>query len=203
MRADRITLALVFGFLLPVGAGRPTAAPRATAYFAGGCFWGVESVFEHLRGVKSVVSGFGVPQEDTVISGGRPLRHSGYAESVKVEYDSTEISYQQLLEVFFLVVHDPTEVDRQGPDQGPEYRSLVFVDDTVRAGLVRGYIARLQASGAVHGPVATEVVRLGRFRVAPEAHQDFAARHPDDPYVRINDVPKLAALQRQYPQLYR
>jgi len=173
-----------------------------TAVFAGGCYWGVESVFEHVRGVTSAVAGFAVADTTVRSLDGRVPR-AGYAESVRVTFDPSQVSYQQLLEVFFQVAHDPTQRDRQGPDVGPEYRSVVFVGGDAQRDVVREYLAVLRSDRARTGSIVTEVAALRAFRPAAADQQDYAAAHPDEPYIVINDAPKLEALRRRYPALYR
>lgn len=170
-------------------------------YLAGGCYWGMEAVFEHVRGVRSVVSGFAVPVNDTAGPGPR-LRHTTYAETVRIDYDPEKISYAQLLEIFFLVAHDPTEVDRQGPDVGPQYRSLVFVNNADQRKVVQDYLNELRAKRTFPGPIVTEIVQLQKFFDAPEDQQDYVVRNHDTPYVRTNDIPRLMDLQRRYPSIY-
>lgn len=177
--------------LLPLLWSAPIAKepPRpATAVFAGGCFWGVEWVFEHVRGVRTAVAGYSGEVS---------------AESVRIEYDPGEISYRQLLEIFFLVAHDPTSRDRQGPDVGPEYRAIVFYADSVEARVARDYVAELTARHQFPRPIVTEIRPSAPFRVAEDFHQGYSAKHPDSPYVVINDVPKLARLERLFPTLFR
>jgi peptide-methionine (S)-S-oxide reductase len=183
----------------PVG----VAASVDTAVFAGGCFWGVEAVFEHLKGVSSAISGYAggtvrSPSYEEVSTG-----TTGHAESVLVVYDPSQISYDQLLQVFFTVAHDPTQLDRQGPDVGTQYRSIVFYrNDAQREGAQR-YIAKLEAAKVYRRPIVTEVAPLDRFNQAEAYHQDYLAHHPHQPYIVINDAPKLEALQREFPALYR
>jgi peptide-methionine (S)-S-oxide reductase len=164
---------------------------------AGGCYWGVESVFRHVRGVTSATSGFAIP---TTPAG---AEFEGPVEAVRIAYDSTRISYRELLEVFFTVVHDPTQVNRQGPDVGAEYRSVVFVDGDRQRGVVRDYIDSLSAARVFPRPVVTEIAALQSFQEVDDTQQDYAARHPTDPYIVINDVPRVAALRRRFPRLYR
>lgn len=175
------------------------AASEKTAVFAGGCYWGVESVFEHVRGVRDVVSGFAVPSAaagSTAPASG----HSGYAEAVRVIYDPARVTYAQLLDVFFLVAHDPTEVDRQGPDIGPQYRSVIFVDGEDQRRAARAYLEGLAARGVFPRPIATEVAWVRSFR--PAEDQDYVVHNPDSPYVVAYDLPKLAELRRRFPALY-
>ena len=174
-------------------AGRSAAQPvEASAVLAGGCFWGVEAVFEHVRGVRSVTSGYarypGVP--------------SSRLEAVRIIYDPAQVTYRQLLEVFFLVAHDPTSRDRQGPDAGPEYRAVVLYQLDAERTEAAGYIASLPASARFRAPIVTEVMPLEGFAVAEASHQDFVARNPTDPYVLQNDVPKLARLRQLFPSLW-
>jgi len=194
---------LVFLIVTAAGGSRPAAPREASAVFAGGCFWGVEWVFEHLRGVKSVVAGYSggstvAPTYEQVGAG-----TTGHAEAVRVVYDPEEVSYRQLLEVFFLVAHDPTTRDRQGPDVGPDYRAIVFVRDSGERREVESYISELAARRLFAGPIVTEVRPVQPFYPAEAYHQHYAARHPTEPYIRINDAPKLVRLRRLFPALYR
>ena len=175
---------------------------QATAYFAGGCFWGVEAVFEHVKGVTDAVSGFATGA-DSAVNG--PLRpgHTGYAETVRVTYDPSQVSYDQLLRIFFTVAHDPTELDRQGPDVGAEYRSTVFYETDEQARATLAFMSGLAAAHTVEGSIVTEVVRLRQFSPAPAAHQDFMQHNPTAPYVVINDKPKIARLRHDFPALFR
>jgi peptide-methionine (S)-S-oxide reductase len=178
------------------------AAGARTAVLAGGCFWGVEGVFEHVKGVTRVVSGYAGGSADTAnyrqVSSGR----SGHAESVRIVYDPAKISYGQLLKVFFAVAHDPTQLNRQGPDTGPQYRSAIFYGDAEQKRVADSYIAQLQKARVFPRPVVTEVAPLTAFYEAEPSHQDYVARHPKQPYVAINDLPKIADLKRQLPSLY-
>jgi peptide-methionine (S)-S-oxide reductase len=179
------------------------AAPRTeTAILAGGCFWGVEWVFEHVKGVTNVVSGYagGDPRDasyDKVSSEG-----TGHAEAVRITYDPARISYAQLLQIFFTVAHDPTQVNRQGPDVGPSYRSAIFPQSPQQAQIAKAFIARLQASQTYNHPIATRI-EGGGFYPAEAYHQDFARKHPTYPYIVFNDRPKLAALKAKYPSLFK
>jgi peptide-methionine (S)-S-oxide reductase len=197
-------LGLVLALFLLVGGGAVALLPRETPpentrriYLAGGCYWGVEAVYEHLKGVRNVVSGFATPVFDST------LRNAGFVETVRIDYDPGQISYDQLLEILFLVAHDPTQVDRQGPDVGPQYRSLVFVDDSVERKTVEEYVTTLRTRQVYPAPIATEIAVLEHFREAPADHQDFVARNPDAPYVRNHDLPILAHLKERYSGLYR
>ncbi len=187
--------------VVALGAFGPPMGSSKTAVFAGGCFWGVEAVFEHVKGVKSATSGYAVPRvgEGKEGTAARP----GYAEAVRVTYDSTRISYEQLLRVFLLVAHDPTQLDRQGPDVGPQYRSIVFVEGAEQRGVVNAFIDSLRANRVYARPIVTEIAGLRSFRIAEDYHQDFVARHPSDAYVVTVDRPKLEHLRQRFPELYR
>jgi peptide-methionine (S)-S-oxide reductase len=179
-----------------------TLAAEQTAVFAGGCFWGVEAVFEHVKGVNNVISGYaGGTKEtanyETVTSGG-----TDHAESVRVTFDPSKINYQQLLFVFFSVVHDPTQLDQQGPDHGRQYRSAIFYTDDEQRRSAIAFIEAINRSKALDKPVVTEVVKLKGFYEAEAYHQDFVTNNPDYPYVVTHDLPKLAALKEKFPDLY-
>jgi len=180
-----------------------SAAPRTdTAVLAGGCFWGMESVFEHVKGVKDVVSGYagGSAHDadyDKVSSEG-----TGHAEAVKISFDPAQISYAQLLQIYFTVAHDPTQVDRQSPDVGHSYRSAIFPQNPDQARFARAFIARLDAAHLYKAPIATRI-ESGGFFPAEAFHQGFARKHPFYPYIVINDRPKVAALQKRFPALYK
>src|SRR5450759_3348154 len=180
----------------------PAKSGQETAVFAGGCFWGVQAVFQHVKGVISATSGYSggpsIAAEYEVVSTGT----TGHAESVKVVYDPAKISYGQLLKVFFSVAHDPTELNRQGPDTGTQYRSAVFFANDEQQRVAESYIAQLQAARALPRPIVTQVTPLQAFYEAEAYHQDYLVRHPNQPYIVINDLPKIADLQRQFPALY-
>jgi peptide-methionine (S)-S-oxide reductase len=185
-------------FAPSLAADVPRAAPpRAVAVLAGGCYWGVESVFRHVRGIVSVTSGFATPVPGTLV---RPV---GRAEAVRIVYDSSRITYREILDVFFSVVHDPTELDSQGPDIGPQYRSIVFVDGDGQRGVARATIDSLGAAHVYARPIVTEVDALQSFQAVGDDQQNYAERHPTESYIVINDVPKLEALRRRFPRLYR
>lgn len=179
------------------------AAPRTeTAVLAGGCFWGMEWVFEHVKGVTKVVSGYaggsaGDANYDRVSSEG-----TGHAEAVKITYDPKKVSYAQLLQVYFTVAHDPTEVNRQGPDVGPSYRSAIFPQSPAQAGFAKAFIARLNAGHLYKRPIATRI-ESGGFFPAEDYHQGFAEKHPAYPYIVFNDRPKIQALQKRFPSLWK
>ncbi len=182
----------------------PLAAKSSsqTAVFAGGCFWGIEAVFEHVKGVTQAVSGYSGGTAETAdyqkVSAGR----TAHAEVVRVTYDPSKVSYGQLLKVFFSVAHDPTQLNRQGPDTGPQYRSAIFTVDAAQQRAAQAYIAQLQAAKSFPRPIVTQVVALKAFYVAEPYHQDYVVHHPDQPYIIYNDLPKVAALKKQFPQLY-
>jgi peptide-methionine (S)-S-oxide reductase len=173
----------------------------AVAVLAGGCFWGVEAVFERVRGVSDVVSGYaGGRREDAdyeTVSGG----HTGHAESVRISYDPSQISYGKLLQIFFAVVHDPTQLNRQGPDWGTQYRSAIFYANEEQQRVAEAYIAQLNAAKVFGKPVVTKVTPLQAFYPAEEYHQNFIERHPDNSYVMFNDLPKLEQFHKKFPDL--
>lgn len=174
-----------------------------TAVFAGGCFWGVEAVFRHVKGVSQAVSGYAggtvkAPSYEQVSSGS-----TGHAESVRVAYDPAEVSYGQLLKVFFTVAHDPTQLNRQGPDSGTQYRSAIFFTSDDQRKVAEAYVAQLQAAHTFPKAIVTQLAPLAAFNEAEAYHQNYLALHPDQPYIVINDLPKLTQLQQQFPGLYR
>lgn len=179
-----------------------TATGTQTAVFAGGCFWGVEAVFEHVKGVTQVVSGYSGGSADTAKYDAVSSGSTGHAESVRISYDPSRISYGQLLRVFFSVAHDPTELNRQGPDSGTQYRSAVFFSNDEQKRVAESYIAQLQAARAYPRPIVTQVTPLKAFYEAEAYHQDYLVRNPNQPYIVINDLPKIGNLQRQFPALY-
>jgi len=173
-----------------------------TAVLAGGCFWGVEGVFEHVKGVTRVVSGYAGGNADTATYGQVSSGRTGHAESVRISYDPARISYGQLLKVFFSVAHDPTELNRQGPDTGTQYRSAIFYASADQKRVADDYIAQLQAAGVFPSRIVTQVVPLKGFYDAEAYHQHYLDLHPDQPYIVINDLPKIANLRRLFPSLY-
>jgi peptide-methionine (S)-S-oxide reductase len=179
-----------------------TAENDRTAVLAGGCFWGVEAVFEHVKGVRNVTSGYAGGSAATanydLVGTGR----TGHAESVSIVYDRSQVSYGQLLKVFFSVAHNPTELNRQGPDIGTEYRSAIFAANDEQQRIARAYIDQLNHANVFPRPIATEVVGQQAFYQAEEYHQDFAARHPTHPYIAIHDRPKVDRLRTQFPDLF-
>jgi len=178
------------------------AVTSDTAVFAGGCFWGVEAVFRHVRGVKTAVSGYAGGAAATatyeVVGSGT----TGHAESVQVTYDPSQVSYGELLRIFFSVAHDPTELNRQGPDAGPQYRSAIFTRNDDQLQVAKAYIAQLDAAKVYGRPIVTQVTPLPAFYAAEAYHQNYLALHPDQPYIIYNDLPKLAALKARFPDRY-
>jgi peptide-methionine (S)-S-oxide reductase len=180
-----------------------SAAPRTeTAVLAGGCFWGMEAVFEHVRGVTDVISGYAGAGKGNANYEAVSSERTPYAEAVRISYDPTKISYAQLLQVYFAVAHDPTEVNRQGPDSGPSYRSAVFPQSPAQAAQARAFIARLNAAHVFKAPIATKLER-GGFYPAEAYHQDFARKNPTYGYIVVNDLPKLRRLKATYPALWK
>jgi peptide-methionine (S)-S-oxide reductase len=182
---------------------KPAAAGPQTAVLAGGCFWGVEAVFERLNGVSNVVSGFAGGSKFTahyeVVSTGT----TGHAESVQITYDPVKISYGTLLKVFFAVAHDPTELNRQGPDEGTQYRSSIFYSTPEQKATAEAYIRQLDAARIFPRRIVTKVVPLEGFYSAEEYHQHFLDQHPDYPYIVYNDLPKLEHLKKEFPELLK
>ena len=181
----------------------PTAPGDQTAVLAGGCFWGVDAVFKHVRGVSTVVSGYAGGSAATahyeVVSTGT----TGHAESVQITYDPSQIAYAQLLRIYFSVAHDPTELNRQGPDTGSQYRSAIFYTNEEQKETALAYIDQLTKAKVFPASIVTQVVPLQGFYPAEAYHQDFLARHPDYPYIVFSDLPKLRALRQQFPAVYK
>jgi peptide-methionine (S)-S-oxide reductase len=176
---------------------------RQTAVFAGGCFWGVDAVFKHVKGVTDVVSGYSGGAADTAHYEMVSRGDTGHAESVRVRFDPAQVSYRQLLEVFFSVAHDPTQLNRQGPDTGSQYRSAIFYTSEEQQQTAQQYIRQLTAAKTFSDPIVTQVVPLQAFYPAEEHHQNYLALHPLQPYIMFNDMPKLSHLREQFPDLYR
>lgn len=183
----------------------PLASVRGkqTAVLAGGCFWGIQAVFQHVKGVKEATSGYSggsvaSPDYEEVSSG-----NTGHAESVKITFDPSQVSYGQLLKVFFSVAHDPTELNRQGPDTGTQYRSVIFYGDEEQQRIAQAYVAQLEQAKLFAAPIVTQVVPLKAFYVAESYHQNYASLHPDNPYIAINDAPKVEHLRLQLPDMYK
>jgi peptide-methionine (S)-S-oxide reductase len=193
------------GITLPgpvVDAPMATTNTEQNAVVAGGCFWGIQAVFQHVKGVISATSGYAggsaKSAEYALVSTGE----TGHAESVKIIYDPSKITYGQLLRVFFSVAHDPTQLNRQGPDEGTQYRSSIFYGTEEQKRIAEAYVAQLDKSKVFERPVVTQVVPLKAFYPAEAYHQDYAALHPSNPYIVYNDAPKVAHLREQFPDLY-
>ena len=193
-------IVLVFAVAIFVNSAR---AAEQTAVFAGGCFWGVEAVFEHVKGVNSVVSGYSGGTKETAdyetVSSGR----TDHAESVMIKFDPDKVTYQQLLFVFFSVAHDPTELNYQGPDRGRQYRSVIFYTSDDQKTQALAFIKAIEDSKALKKPVVTEVVPFKAFYKAEAEHQDFVRLNPDNDYVAYNDLPKIKELKKKFPTLYQ
>jgi peptide-methionine (S)-S-oxide reductase len=185
-----------------VDAAIASSKGEQTAVVAGGCFWGIQAVFQHVKGVISATSGYSGGAANTAEYELVSTGDTGHAESVKISYDPSQITYGQLLRVFFSVAHDPTELNRQGPDSGTQYRSVIFYGNDEQKRIAEAYIAQLDQSHAFARPIATQVIPLKAFYSAEGYHQNYAANHPDNPYIVYNDAPKVAHLQREFPQLY-
>ena len=186
-----------------VGDQPKVSTSEATAVFAGGCFWGVDAVFKHTKGVSNVVSGYAGGSAATAQYFAVGSGMTGHAESVQITYDPSRISYAQLLKIFFQVAHDPTQLNRQGPDVGTQYRSAVFFADDGQKEVTQRYIQQLNQAKAFAKPIVTQVTALERFYPAEAYHQNYLALHPNEPYIVYNDLPKLAQLKKDFPALYR
>jgi len=203
------------GHLAASAAERPVAVPppavdnpkaagsMQTAVLAGGCFWGVQAVFQHLNGVQQAISGYAGGDRSTaqyeIVSSGQ----TGHAESVKVTFDPNVVSYGQILQVFFSVVHDPTQLNRQGPDSGTQYRSAIFYADDQQQEIATAYIAQLDKAGMFGKPIVTRVDKLKGFYAAEGYHQDYLLKHPNQPYIVFNDQPKVRNFEHTLPALWR
>jgi peptide-methionine (S)-S-oxide reductase len=199
------------GFGAAVGAAVPnpvvdsplaTASSRQTAVIAGGCFWGIQAVFQHVKGVITATSGYAggsakTAEYETVSTG-----DTGHAESVQITYDPSKVTYGELLRVFFSVAHDPTQLNRQGPDSGTQYRSAIFYATDEQKKIAEAYIAQLDKAKIFSRPIVTQVTPLKGFYTAESYHQNYAEEHPDNPYIMFNDAPKVANLKQQFPDLY-
>jgi peptide-methionine (S)-S-oxide reductase len=187
----------------PIVDATPTLAGEDTAVFAGGCFWGVEAVFDHVKGVKRAISGYAGgdvagPSYEQVSTG-----DTGHAESVEVIYDPSQVSYGKLLQIFFSVAHDPTQLNRQGPDHGTQYRSAIFFRNAQQQQIADGYIKQLTTAKTFSRAIVTQVAKLKAFYPAEEYHQHYLERNPTQPYIVINDLPKVAALKKQFADVYK
>ena len=195
------SLCLTLGLAALSNAG---AAPIGqTAVFSGGCFWGVDAVFKHVKGVTNVVSGYAGGDASTAHYDMVSEGNTGHAESVQVTFDPARVSYQQLLQVFFSVAHDPTQLNRQGPDHGTQYRSAIFYTSPEQQKTAQSYIQQLTAAHKYSSAIVTQVVPLQQFYAAEDYHQNYLALHPHQPYIVFNDMPKVEQLQKQFPGLYQ
>jgi peptide-methionine (S)-S-oxide reductase len=181
----------------------PAGDSVQTAVLAGGCFWGVQAVFQHVKGVEQALSGYAGGSKDTAqyetVSSGR----TGHAESVQIRFDPRQITYGRILQIYFSVAHDPTQLNRQGPDVGTQYRSAIFYADEAQKRVAEDYIAQLDKAGAFKKPIATRLESLAGFYPAEAYHQDYATLHPFNPYIVYNDRPKVENLKRLFPEVYR
>ncbi|MDF9776954.1 peptide-methionine (S)-S-oxide reductase MsrA [Pseudomonas baetica] len=187
----------------PPAIDESTQARSETAVFAGGCFWGVQGVFQHVKGVKNAVSGYAggvanTAQYERVSSG-----NTGHAESVEITFDPAQVSYGTLLQIYFTVAHNPTELNRQGPDSGTQYRSAIFTKSSEQQRVAQAYITQLDAAHVFDKPIVTKLETFNGFYPAEEEHQDFLTEHPTYPYIVINDLPKVAQLKQLYPNRYQ
>ena len=187
----------------PFAASPASTTGLKTAVFAGGCFWGVDAVFKHVKGVTEVKSGYSGGEAKTANYDRVSDGDTGHAESVQVTFDPAKVTYVQLLNVFFSVAHDPTQLNRQSPDTGTQYRSAIFYTDEDQKKAAVDFIESLNNSKTLPKPVVTEVTPLKAFYLAEAYHQDYLARHPDQPYIVINDKPKVADLKKRFPDLYQ
>jgi peptide-methionine (S)-S-oxide reductase len=187
----------------PKGPAKPGAAGSQSVVLAGGCFWGVQAVFQHVKGVSKAVSGYAGGTKETasyeVVSSGA----TGHAESVQVTFDPQQISYGRILQIYFSVAHDPTQLNRQGPDTGTQYRSAIFFQDEIQKSVAQAYITQLDKTGVFKRPIVTQINQLTQFYPAESYHQDYATLHPSSPYIAFNDLPKVDNLQHVFADLYR
>ena len=185
-----------------VDSPKASQSGKQTMVVAGGCFWGIQAVFQHVKGVTNATSGYSGGQANTaeyeLVSSGQ----TGHAESVKVTYDPSQITYGELLKIFFSVAHDPTELNRQGPDEGTQYRSVIFYNGDEQKRIAEAYIAQLDAAKVFSNKIVTQVVPLKGFYTAEAYHQDYASNHPTDGYIMFNDAPKVSHLRKAFPELY-
>ncbi len=193
------------GIVIPAPAEDVVPGHEATetAVLAGGCFWGVQGVFQHVEGVKNAVSGYAGGDKKTAVYETVGSGATGHAESVKITFDPRKISYGKILQIYFSVAHDPTQLNRQGPDHGTQYRSAIFPLNDEQAKVAKAYIAELDRAKAFHAPIVTRIEPGREFYPAEDYHQDFLALHPHYPYIVFNDLPKIRNLKRLFPDLYR
>ena len=188
---------------MPAADEQPTTQHSATAVFAGGCFWGVQGVFQHVRGVTRVTSGYAGGSAKTAQYEMVGTGSTGHAESVEIRYDPTQISYGKLLQIFFSVAHNPTQLNYQGPDHGTQYRSAIFAMTPVQRSIAEAYIAQLTKAKAWSSPIVASVEKYQGFYAAENYHQDFLAKNPNYPYIVFNDLPKIGNLKKMFPEVYR
>jgi peptide-methionine (S)-S-oxide reductase len=179
-----------------------TARGKSTVVLAGGCFWGVEAVFEHVKGVSNVVSGYSGGTAKTASYDAVSAGQTRHAEAVRITYDPSQITYGRLLKIFFAVAHDPTQLNRQGPDVGTHYRSAIFYAGAEQKRIADSYIKQLNQAGIFQRQIVTQVVALNSFYLAETYHQDYAAHHPEQPYIMAHDLPKVENLRKHFPDLY-
>lgn len=201
-RSHCILLVAALAGLVSAPSGAFAQSGLQTAVLAGGCFWGMEGLYEHVRGVRDVVSVYAGGSRGPGGFGGYGAQRTGFAEAVRISFDPAQISYQQLLQIFFEVAHDPTQIDRQGPDVGHRYRSAIFAQSAQQRAIAQQYLADLRASKKFGRPITTTIESGGADIAEPE-HQDFMRKHPTARYVVVNDLPKLVELRRRYPQFWR
>jgi peptide-methionine (S)-S-oxide reductase len=186
----------------PAYDARVAHGPLQTAVLAGGCFWGVQGVYQHLKGVKNVVSGYAGGEKSTADYDSVSDGDSGHAESVQIVYDPAKVTYGQILQVYFSVAHDPTQLNRQGPDSGRQYRSSIFYADETQKKIALAYIAQLTQAKLFERPIVTKVDPLKGFYAAEGYHQDYLLKHPNEMYIMVNDLPKVRAFEQMWPALY-
>jgi peptide-methionine (S)-S-oxide reductase len=216
MRNTLVALLLAFSASIGCTAATKTPIPapandaalaqtsgKQTAVFAGGCFWGTQSVFERVKGVLNTTAGYSGGSAATATYEQVGQENTGHAESVKVVYDPSKITYGQLLRIFFSVVHDPTQLNRQGPDVGESYRSVIFYGNDEQQKISKDYIAQLDAAKVFRKPIVTQVVPLKGFYDAESYHQDYALHNPNNPYIMVCDRPKIEALKQEFPELFK
>ncbi|MBP0581406.1 peptide-methionine (S)-S-oxide reductase MsrA [Labrys sp. LIt4] len=180
-----------------------STAGTDTAVLAGGCFWGVQGVFQHVKGVTSAVSGYAGGTADTASYETVSTGSTGHAEAVRIRFDPRQISYGQILQIYFSVAHDPTQLNRQGPDSGTQYRSQIFTTSAEQARIAAAYVSQLNGAHSFARPIVTRIAPLQGFFPAEAYHQDYLTRHPTQPYIVINDLPKVTALRQLFPAAYR
>jgi peptide-methionine (S)-S-oxide reductase len=189
---------------IPVATQDPAStATSETAVLAGGCFWGQQGVFEHVKGVTRVVAGYSGGAKDTAVYEQVGTETTGHAESVEITFDPRQVSYATLLRIYFSVAHDPTQLNRQGPDSGTSYRSAIFAANAAQAATAKAYIGQLDGAHIFPAPIATKIEPLKGFYAAEGYHQDYLIHHPESPYIQINDLPKIEGLKKVWPQYYQ